>query len=390
MKTIKILTWIFAVGILTTSCIERYFPDSETNFIRKLVITGSISADDGDQEIVISESSSPEMPVFSPISGCKVFVEDKKGNRLPFSESAEAGHYIGKFEGPQIIVGSHYRLSVKTPSGKQMLSKYEELMPCKAVDSVYYELQSNPTTNPDTREYGLQFYIDFKGNQNYGNFFRWQLVETYEYHSTWPLDKYLDVNNKFQDLVVLDYSHFICYKTNILGNIFILSTDGYTQNSYPKYRLHFVNDLTQRLQHKYSLLVRQTSLTKSAYSYWENLRKNNQESVDLFGRQPANVKGNIYNLNDTTDVALGYFSVSTIRTKRIIMSSVQGLKFDKVYHCKALVIDGPLTDERPLYFATDYDGYGVQYLGIAGAECIFCEMLGGTTEKPPYWDELTK
>ena len=53
---------------------------------------------------------------------------------------------------------------------------YEELMPCPVVDSVYYELQSKPTTDPDKRENGLQFYVDFKGNENYGNFFRWQLI----------------------------------------------------------------------------------------------------------------------------------------------------------------------------------------------------------------------
>ena len=387
MRTIKISTWIFALGILTTSCIERYFPESETNFIPKLVIAGSISADEGDQEVVISESSSSDMPVFSPVSGCTVFVEDEKGNRLPFYESAEAGHYRGKFEGSLVIVGSRYRLSVKTPSGKQMLSKYEKLMPCPVVDSVYYELQSKPTTDPEKRENGLQFYVDFKGNENYGNFFRWQLIETFEYHSTWPLDRWLDWDG-VHDLTKPDYSNFICYKTDVLNDIFVLSTDGFSQNNFSKYKLHFVKDQIQKLQHKYSLLVRQYSLTKSAYNYWENIRKNNQESVDLFGRQPANVKGNIYNLNDTTDLALGYFSISTTRAKRIMISSVQGLKFDKVYRCKALVIDGPIpTDERPFYFAIDYDANGVRYVGRAGAECIFCTMLGGTTEKPPYWDK---
>jgi hypothetical protein len=375
-----------ALGIISTSCVERFFPDTETNFSPKLVINGFISADESGQEIVISESSTLEKPELVPVSGCIVSVEDQDGHSFPFTESAMRGHYRGSFEGSQVIIGSHYRLSVKTPTGKHMLSRYEELLPCPVVDSVSFQLASKATTDPKDTEKGLQFYIDFKGSPEYGNYFRWKLVETYEYHSTWPLDKWLDEEGR-HDLPHPDYSHFVCYKTDTLADIFVLSTKGFTRNSYENYKLHFVNDRTQRLLHKYSLLVNQYSVTEGAYNYWLNLKKNNQETVNLFGRQPANVKGNIYNANDTTDIALGYFGVSAVRSKRIMIQDVQGLKFDKVYHCKALVIDGPLPmDDLPIYFALDYDGYGVPYTGLAIADCIFCEMLGGTTQKPIYWD----
>ena len=139
--------------------------------------------------------------------------------------------------------------------------------------------------------------------------------------------------------------------------------------------------------YKYSLLVNQYSLTERAYNYWENLRKNNQETVDLFGKQPANVKGNLYNVKDTTDVPLGYFGVSSVRSKRIMVNPVDGLSFDRFLRCKADIIDGPLPGERPLYYVPDYDFEGKIYTGLGAPECIFCTMLGGTTVKPPYWDQ---
>ncbi len=386
MKTTRLLAGIFIIAIFATSCIKRYFPESQIHFVSKLVINGSISADEPNQEIVVSESSSPDNPVFTPVSGCIVKIEDETGNSFPFTESTEAGHYAGTFEGFAVIVGSPYRLSVKTPEGKQYLSKWEKLLPCPAVDSVYSEFESKPTTDPKITEDGLQFYIDFKADKNYGHYFRWQIEETYEYHSTFPLNRWRDENLQYHDLVKPDYTNFVCYKTANLGEIFVLSTEGFATNSYKKFKLHFVNNLTQRLQHQYSILVRQYSLSKEAYQYWETLKKNNQESVDLFGRQPANVIGNIYNANDTTEKALGYFSVSTMNSKRIMIRSVPGISFDKVFYCKAIPIDAPLPPDGAIYFAWA-DLNGEKVLGTTNEDCIFCELLGGTTVKPAYWDD---
>jgi hypothetical protein len=297
------------------------------------------------------------------------------------------GHYLCKIDDGFLLPGARFRLHVQTFKGIEYVSSFEDLLPCPEVGNVYYELETKQTQDPKISENGLQFYIDFKGNSNSGNFYRWQLTETYEYHSKWPLDKWLDKDGN-HDLLEPDYSNFVCYKTDKLSNIFVLSTDGFSQNSYSKYKLHYVKDQTQRLEYKYSLLVDQYSLTERAYNYWENLRKNNQETADMFGKQPANVKGNIHNVNDTTDVALGYFGVSLVRSKRIMVYPIAGLSFDRALLCSALVIDpGHLPAERPLYFVTDYDENLVPYLGIGAPACIFCTLAGGTTMKPTYWDQ---
>ncbi|HEY3388787.1 MAG TPA: DUF4249 domain-containing protein [Prolixibacteraceae bacterium] len=386
MKTINRNIFILLAVVLLSSCIERYFTATELNFHSKIVIDGNITNDGNEQRIMISKSSTTEDPKLIPVSGCLVSVEDSKGNSFPFHESTDVGYYVGKIDDNFIVTGERYRLHVKTTDGIVYVSSYEEMLPCPEVSNVYYELETKQTQNPNITENGLQFFIDFKGNENVGHFYRWQLVETYEYHSKWPLDKWLGTDGS-HDLISPDYSNFICYKTNKLKSIFVLSTDGFSQNSYSKYKLHYVKDQTQQLQYKYSLLVNQYSLTKAAYNYWENLRKNNQETVDLFGKQPASVKGNIHNISDTTEFALGYFSVSSVQSKRIMVLPVAGLLFDKAQPCKAYKIESPLTPDRPLYFVNDLDENGSPYTGIGAPECIFCTLAGGTTVKPPYWDE---
>lgn len=386
MQINKIVLGLFCVALFLASCIERYYPDSETNFTSKLVIEGSITTDEGMQQIVVSRSSSAAEPEFIPVSNCDVYVEDSNGHQFVFHEGT-AGYYNGTVPDYYMVIGNSYRLHVKTPDGDEYVSKYEELLPCPDVDSVYAELTSVPTTDPNVDEDGLQFYIDFEADSNYGSYYRFGLVETYEYHADYPLDKWLD-DDGYHDLANPDYSNMVCYKTDTISSIFALSTQGFTENRYSHYKLHFVNDHSQRLLYKYSLLVTQYSMTKSAYEFWDNIRKNNQESVDLFGRQPANVQGNIYNAQDTTEYALGYFGVSAVRTKRIMVDAVSSLSFSSVFHCKPVVPDGPLPpDGRPFYYAQDLDDTGLPFTGLVGAECIFCQLDGGTTEKPSYWDE---
>lgn len=389
MRDRIIISLIILLPIVFSSCVERfYLGASGDDFVPKLAIDGIISNDTELQEIVISQSSSSENPEFLPFTGCNVRVEDSKGNVFVFSESIEKkGHYQGIISAIYFEIGISFRLYLTTPEGKQYTSKLEELLPCPATGSVYSEKKSKPTTDPDVVEDGLQFYIDFVGEENSGKYFRWKLEETYEYHSTWPIRRYLDTQG-YVTLIRADYSKFVCYKTEEIPDIFTLSTVGLSQNNYKHYPLHFVNDYTQRLMFKYSLLIKQYSLTETAYHYWENLRKNNKEAVDLFGKQPAQVKGNIFNVSDSTEVVLGYFGVSSVTSRRIIVPGVTDFNFNKVSFCRVTKPDGMsmLPDERPLYWAQGVDENGEVFWGYADTQCFICTLLGGTTVKPPYWD----
>ena len=282
--------------------------------------------------------------------------------------------------------GFSFRVSVITPDGKQYYSQYEKLTPCPPVGNIHYDIQSHETSDPDVTEDGVQFYVDFNGQGDYGNYYRWVVEETYEYHSTWPITRYTD-NTGTHKLYKADYSFFTCYKTDDIQDIFILSTKGLDKNRYQNYPLNFVNDHTQRLMYKYSLLVKQYSISESAYNFWKKLRENNKESSGLFAKQPSQVNGNIYNPNDTTEVVLGYFGVSSVTTRRIMVPAV-GLKFNDVTFCHVTKPPpGPLPEERPLYWALGVDGDGMTFWGYADQECFICTLLGGTTEKPSYWDE---
>lgn len=374
---------------MLSSCIEKFYLDSGGFQSNEIVIEGLLTNDGKPLEIVISRPSQPENPRFNPISGCIVTIENDQKISFTLSESDEAGHYSAQVDPMFARVGACYRLSVKTPTGKTYVSNFEEMMPCPKVDSVYYELKTIQTSTIGDDEDGIQFFIDFRGDPTMGRFFRWSLVETYEYHSTWSIRAFLDEDSKYV-FVPEDFSNYVCYKTDPIYDIFTLSTDGFAQNIYNKYPLHFVNNETQRLMYHYSLLIKQYSLSEGAYQFWENIRMNNKENASLYGKQPSPFKSNIHNVGDTTETVLGYFGVSAVSTKRINIRFIEGLTFNKVKYClnykKKMRLDS-IPTERPLYLYPFIKNDGSIFWVWGDRDCFFCDMHGGTLERPSYWDD---
>jgi len=396
IKFNKLAKFMLAGVILTIiiscnfSCIERYYLDTQIKAQDKIVVDALITDQNEIQQIKLSKASSPEEYGVIPLSNCIVSVVDTLGNEFTFNEKlGEPGVYEGFIDKQYLQNGVKLKLYFELENGKEYASDFEELMPCPPIDSIYYEVQSLPTSDPDVNEDGFQFFIDLKAPEEYGRFFRWQIDETWEYHSDWPIKNYIDINGIYRSNTVTDFSLFTCYRTIPIDKIFILSTKGLGQNQFLKYPLHFVSDQTQRLLYKYSLLIKQYSLSESAYYFWENLKKNNQESGGFFDSQPALVKGNVHSINNPSEEVLGYFGLSSFHSKRIIISDVKELSFSYIPHCVPILIDGPLPGDRPLYFISAYDEGTANTSNkyYAGEECFDCTTLGGTTIKPDFWDE---
>jgi len=72
----------------------------------------------------------------------------------------------------------------------------------------------------------------------------------------------------------------------------------------------------------YYILVKQLSLTQNAYEFWKLYNQQTNSSGGILDPLPASLQGNIYNANDSTDVALGYFEASDAVSLRLILSPV--------------------------------------------------------------------
>jgi hypothetical protein len=370
--------------LLLTGCIEKYWPEIEAIESNKYVVYGELTAGPEEQVISVAIASSVSDPGLIPLNDCQVGIKDTHENSYRGMESGD-GMYSVRIPPEALVPGTGYRLEIRTPAGVNLVSGYEELIESPDIDTVYYLRETMPTNDPETFIEGIRFYIDLDASGETNTFYRFELEETFEYHAWLPLEWYYD--GELHHVEPPDWSHYKCWATHPIRDIFTLNTAELQRNEYRQFPLHFVDNRTQRLEHLYSLLVRQYSISKHAYVFWDQLRANNMERGGLYETQPLPAKGNLVNLTNPQQPVLGYFQVSNVKTKRIFVKDVPGLEMDYIPSCMRWPLLEPLRFFRPDQYPVYLTGrYG---LSEVSADCIFCELsvLGGTTEKPDFWPE---
>lgn len=328
-----------------SSCVEFFHPNIEDQAKVKYVIDGFITDREGFQTVSISMNSLLEKPNFDPVSFCDVRIIDSNGNVFKLEEVGKSGCYRVWIKKEYLQPGNSYQVKVVTPSNIEFVSDFDKMPECPEVDSVYYIRKDLPTTNPLIFSKGIQFYVDLDGKNTNCDYYRWDLVETWEHHSAIPSSTGKNV----------------CWSTFNVNKIFILSTENLTQKNFQKYPLHFVDNKTPKLNFCYSLLINQYALSKPTYTYWNKLRMNSDDQGGLYNIQPLSIEGNIKCTSNPNLKVLGFFSASPVRSKRLFIQNVVDLeKFEE--YCEP----DPYTH-----------GYS---LG-----CTECDYISGTTLKPSFW-----
>lgn len=373
-----------------TSCITPFEPEISEKNINKYVISGDITDNRELQAITVSTASSVNDPHYIPLSGCTVRILDDRGNVFMMKEtgsiynsSRTPGIYSGNIGRSYLIPGVSFKVEVITPDGEKIESDFDRMNECPDVDSVYSDRKDLVSFSGETTK-GLQFYIDVDGRETVSGFFRWELFETWEYHVPYPREWYYD--GRVHHIFPPDFSRKVCWSTEMIKNIYTLSTTGLSENKYERYPLHFVSNRTQRLAYGYSLLINQISLSEAAFTYWDQLRINSSNPGGLYEKQPLPVTGNLHNLNDPEQEVLGFFSVSSVRSKRIFIRNVPDLVLDFDTFCspaallKGLAEIGP--EDYPAFLMGDEKSF---YMVHLSNNCVDCLTLGGTNIKPDFW-----
>ena len=83
----------------------------------------------------------------------------------------------------------------------------------------------------------------------------------------------------------------------------------------------------------YSLLINQFALSEAAFSYWDQLRINSVNQGGLYEKQPLSIKGNLHNNTNPDQEVLGFFSASSVKSKRIFVKAVKNFEFDFSTYC---------------------------------------------------------
>lgn len=384
---IRFLGTIMVMLYLLSSCIKTFEPQIESNDAVKFVVTGQVNAGDEIQHVNISTTSAVSSPKYFPVSGCTVIIIDSKGNSY-YAPEKKSGDYEAIIPESELVPGAKFKVDILVPGGTKIVSDFDEINACPDVDSIYYNADTLPSVNPYMITQGIQYFVDLNAENVSSHFFKWEVIETYEFKAVYPIEWYYD--GKVHHVQPIDYSRKVCWKTIMVNDIFTLSTKNLAQNKYNMFPLHFVDNVTSpRLLYGTSVLLRQYALSEAAFDYWEKIRINSMEQGGLYEKQPLSVKGNLHNVTKPDQQVLGFFGASTVKSKRIFVEKIKNLPIEYDPGCSVenekprLSFVGLSTLSYPIYlYATPNGGYAIF---ILEPTCYDCRRDGGDTIKPAYW-----
>ena len=286
--------------VLTVSCIDRLDFLGETKE-GQLVIYGLFTDVDERQVVTVSRTA---LSGLAPrgVPNAKVTVVSTSGARYPYT-SLKTGEY--ELVGFRAIEGLSYALEVVV-DGKVYLSKYEKVPELEAEDVLSFTFENEPFRT-DKPEYVFKVFSETKlPDTRDPIYLRWTIEETY----LWPLAW-------LRGTGIPPPQPPPCFISDVIEPNRINLFDGSGTSTRNSTILLGRRSVDNSFQYPFFVTVKQLSITRDAYNYWERIKIviNNQGS--LFDIPPAPVNGNIFNVNDSEETVLGYFEVAKTTTSRI-------------------------------------------------------------------------
>jgi hypothetical protein len=385
----KTLLLIITVCTLFT-CIDPYTPKLG-NHESHLVVDAFITDEYISNTVTLSRTKESADDVAEKVSGATIMIKDDLGNSTTLSEKTEGVYKTDSlsFRGE---TGRSYTLYIKTAAGDEYESESCLMYPVSDIDTISFSQDQKIVNN--VLQDGIRIYVNSKGES--GEYFRWTYEEWWKISVPVP-QQYNFVNDS-------TYTPFTplrkyCWGHNKPTEIVIGSSE--TDFSQP---LIFVDsDESPRLLVQYCIAVRQLSISKAEYEFWNEMSQINNAGGDVFDRQPFQIIGNIHNIKNEDEYVLGYFQVSGAKIKRryITYSEVKELDLPHFsYYCN---LTKATTDgEKFLTFKEVYDYYiSLGYIFVmpeywAGKlvdllfvlpVCGDCTAFGSLS-KPDFWVDL--
>jgi hypothetical protein len=373
---------LFILVMVGYSCISHYEADID-NEPELISIEASLIKGEQEQTVKVSITASLNNSVFKPVRGCDVSLIDELDNAWHYNDLT-GGIYRTSIPDEELIHGRHYKIRVITTEGNVYESDYEMLNPGIEVDSLYYDVEDKVDEITGEPYTGIQFYLDVKAGEDESRYFRWRIDETYEYTSFAPIS-YFYLDDTHAPILPADpWTVYRCWREGEVGGLFQSSTMNLSQNEKKRIHLNYVSAQTERLRIKYSLNVKQYTLSEDAYNYFEQNRLATEEADGLYTRQPRQPITNFLNVDDASERVLGYFWVSTQTIQRIFVPRIEEMDVqaeDCAYWEYSDLEDGE--GPFPIYLFDDINS-GKVY--VSSRDCFDCTRRGGSNTRPDYWE----
>jgi len=376
----------FCFVLLILSCKKPYSPRIISTSQNYLVVEGLINSGNDSTVIKLSRTVSLNSNASSTVeNGAIVTVEDDQSNSYPLTQVG-AGTYASA---PLPVDYTRtYRVRIKTNDGNEYLSDLVQAKASPPIDSVGFQVAGN----------SLNIYVNAHDPSNATRYYRWDYQETWQFHSNYN-SEYIIAGDTIIPRPPAQ-SVYYCFANDVSSSVILASTTKLSQDVVYQAPITQISSISEKLEVKYSILVRQYALTQDAFQFWQELQQNTEQIGSIFDAQPSSSIGNIHCISNPAERVVGFISAGSITTKRIFITNAQvpfGWIAQSPYDCEnqEAFYDDPTTHqndvEAVLFSSGNYviTSAIIQNNAIVGyryssEECTNC-TLRGTTQQPVFW-----
>ncbi|MDH5604218.1 MAG: DUF4249 domain-containing protein [Cyclobacteriaceae bacterium] len=331
-------------------CIDRIDIHLDEGYLRIPLIDGYLTDSEGPHYVKLSYVKSPTESKYYPLEGASVLLKDNRGNDWAFFEF-QAGTYVlpSYVRAEENVI---YSLHVAIGED-QYISSDISLRKNPPIHSIGFKDDSIRALDYNERlayQKGITLTTPIENPDKEENYYLFRVEPTY-----------LFIAEKAGDMSPGKR----CYITDFDRTFSIMGdrAGGYDHgiSFYP---------YSEKFRHNFSFLVRQFSMTKEAFDFWEKVLYQIENKGGLFDRPGFTIRGNMKHVQDESKQMLGLFTVYSLSEQRIFINEDQlahKIPFD-IHYCFPIVPPTP-PDEIP-------------------AECFDCRFKYGLNVsiiKPDWW-----
>ncbi|MCX6218727.1 DUF4249 domain-containing protein [Spirosoma sp.] len=244
------------------------------------------------------------------VTGAQVTLGDDQGRSARFMSTGSGMYQTtdATFRGQ---VGRAYSLTVTLTDGRRYMTKEERMPAVPQLDSISARLvKTGNLAIPYAFAYGAN--MSDPGNEQ--NYYRWT---AYGYTNRLSIGVPCSLgspnlcNNRCWTMV----------STNVVN---IFSDEAINGNPL---RNRFVLQIPIYTVAPQLVEMQQYAITQANYQFWKLYQQQNARTGSIFDPLPAPVTGNLVNASDPTDLARGYFAVTSITRRRLRLQEYPRVSF---------------------------------------------------------------
>jgi len=302
MKRLIVYLTFFSILFYCSSCIDEIKLNVDTKQ-RTLVVDGFVTDSLGDFQLKLSQSSVIGIGndnILDPEIGAQVTLLDTDGGRYAYVELEEdVGNYkLVQFKAER---DKSYFIDIVLQNGNHYQSTPTKLRSSSKIDNISYTVSENTYRNNigdlvTDELITLNLDTDIREAEQ-PPFLRWRVEGEYVIRENGginlnPKRCFVSINLDQNVISVFDSREL---SEGILVNQEIASAI-----------------LDFRFTEKFCFHISQYSISEEEFDYWNNIKQVTEIDGSLFDPPPGTVVGNIRNVDNPNEIAVGYFSVASV------------------------------------------------------------------------------